>query len=103
MPALLVLTTLPDREAAAAMSAALVERRLAACVTALPPCQSTYRWQGKVETAEEHPLLIKSTSERYPALEAAIREMHPYEVPEVVAIDIAAGSPAYLAWLSESC
>ena len=85
------------------MAAALVERRLAACVNALGACTSTYRWDGRTESAEEFPLLIKTTRERYPALEAAISEMHPYDVPELVAVDIATGLPAYLDWLADCC
>lgn len=100
MDALLVLTNLPDREAARVLAGQLVEARLAACVNILAPCRSVYRWQGRVEDAEEVPLLIKTTAERYPALEAAIRERHPYELPEIVAVPIARGLPAYLAWLA---
>ena len=101
--ALLVLTNLPDRESATAMATALVERGLAACVNNLGACRSTYRWQGRIESAEEFPLLIKTTADRYPALEAAVGELHPYDVPELVAVDIAAGLPAYLDWLADCC
>ena len=99
MTALLVLTNLPDRPSAEALAAALVEARLAACVNILAPCRSVYRWQGAVETADEVPLLIKTSAARYAALEAAIRAQHPYELPEVIAIPITQGLPDYLAWV----
>ena len=100
MSALIVLTQLPDREAAARLAAALVEERLAACVNILAPCRSVYRWQGKPEYAEEVPLLIKTTAARYVELEAAIRARHPYELPEIVAVPLSRGLPAYLDWVA---
>ncbi len=100
MSALLVLTTLPDRPAAEKLAAALVEARVAACVNILAPCASVYRWKGVVQHDEEHPLLIKTTREAYAALEAAIRTRHPYELPEIVAVPIERGLPAYLDWLA---
>jgi len=100
MNILLVLTNLPSRESAASLAQFLVDEQLAACVNILAPCRSVYRWKGSVETADEVPLLIKTTEERYPALEAAIRERHPYEIPEIVAVQIVAGLPDYLAWLA---
>lgn len=104
MTALLVLTNLPDRPAAEALAGALIEARLAACVNILAPCRSVYRWQGAVETADEVPLLIKTSATRYAALEAAIRAQHPYELPEVIAIPITQGLPSYLAWVAaETC
>ena len=96
---LLVLTNLPDANSAATLSATLVELGLAACVTQLAPCTSTYRWQGKIETAAEVPLLIKTSSAGYAALEQAIRLAHPYQLPEIIALPIVRGLPAYLAWL----
>ena len=99
MSTLLVLTNLPDRETADRLAGALVEQRVAACVNILAPCRSVYRWQGAVQREEEHPVLIKTTAERYPALEAAIRAAHPYELPEIIAVPIERGLPAYLAWL----
>ena len=99
MSALLVLTTLPDSASARTLAALLVEQRLAACVNIMAPCRSVYRWQDKVEQAEEVPLLIKTTRERYAALEAAIRSQHPYELPEVIAVPIEQGLAAYLAWV----
>ena len=80
----------------------LVEQRVAACVNILAPCQSVYRWEGKLEEAEEVPLLIKTSAARYAALEEAIRAYHPYELPEIVAVRIDRGLPAYLAWVAAS-
>jgi len=99
MEALLVLTNLPDGETAHALAAHLVSARLAACVNILAPCRSVYRWNGAIEEATEVPMLIKTNSVCYAALEAVIREKHPYELPEIVAVPIERGLPAYLAWL----
>jgi periplasmic divalent cation tolerance protein len=100
MSTLLVLTNLPDRAAAERIAELLVGQRLAACVNMLAPCRSVYRWKGAVQHDEEHPVLIKTTSERYPALEAALRSAHPYELPEIIALPIEQGLPAYLEWLA---
>lgn len=97
---LLVLTNVPDEATGEAIARALVEDRLAACVNLLPAVQSIYRWQGAIEQAHETTLLIKTTPQRYPELEAAIRARHPYEVPEIVAVPVTAGLPAYLAWVA---
>ncbi len=99
MTTLLVLTNLPDRAIADRLADSLIEQRLAACVNILAPCRSLYRWKGAVQHDEEHPMLIKTTAERYAALEAAIRAMHPYELPEIVAVGIERGLPGYLAWV----
>lgn len=96
----LVITNCPDEETANRIALAVVEAKLAACVNILPRVQSIYRWQGAVESAVEVPLLIKTTAAAYPALEAAIRESHPYDVPEIIALPITAGLPAYLNWLA---
>ena len=101
MTTLIVITNCPDEETANHIALAVVEARLAACVNILPRVQSIYRWQGAVESAVEVPLLIKTTAATYPALEAAIRERHPYEVPEIIALPISAGLPAYLNWVAE--
>lgn len=98
---LLVLTNCPDADCAERIARALVDARLAACVNILAPARSVYRWQGAVEQADEVPLLIKTTAGRYAALEAAIRQHHPYEVPEIVALPIDRGLPAYLQWLAD--
>lgn len=100
MSALLVITNLPDRASAETLAAALIEGRLAACVNILAACRSVYRWRDAVQRDEEHPLLIKTTAERYPALEAAIRGAHPYELPEIIAVPIERGLPAYLDWVA---
>lgn len=97
--ALLVLISCPP-DAADSLAAALVEARLAACVNVLPGLRSVYRWQEAVERADESLLIAKTTAARYAALEAGVRQRHPYELPEVVAVDIAAGLPAYLQWLA---
>jgi len=98
--ALLVLTNLPDRAAAEKLADALIQKRVAACVNILAPCRSVYRWKGAVQHDEEYPVLIKTTRESYAALEAAIREAHPYELPEIVAVPIERGLPAYLDWVA---
>jgi periplasmic divalent cation tolerance protein len=96
---LLVLTNCPDEQTAARIRRELVEAQLAACVNQLGPVQSTYRWQGAIEEASEIPLLIKTTRERYLALEARIRQLHPYSVPEIVAIPVERGCLDYLSWV----
>ncbi len=96
---LLVMTTAPDADTAQKIARALVERRLAACVNILAPCQSVYNWQGAVEDSNEVPMLIKTTAARYGALEAAITAIHPYEVPEIVALPLSHGLPEYLSWV----
>jgi periplasmic divalent cation tolerance protein len=98
---LLVFTNLPDRASAERLAGLLVDGSFAACVNILAPCRSVYRWQGSVQNDEEHPLLIKTTQARYAALESAIRQAHPYALPEIVALPIAAGLPAYLEWVAQ--
>lgn len=97
-----VSTTLPDRPAADRVAAAVVAERLAACAHVDGPLQSTYRWGGAVETATEWSCRLKTTADRLPDLVARIRQLHPYEVPEIVAVAIADGDPAYLRWIQES-
>jgi len=94
--------TAPDRVQARAMAQALVEERLAACVNLVGGVQSIYRWQGAVEESEEVLCLVKTRRELLPALTARVRAVHPYDVPEILAFEVAEGSPAYLAWLEES-
>ena len=101
MTVLAVLTNLPDSESAFNLARELVSRRVAACVNVLPAATSFYRWQGKSEQSSEHPVLVKTTQDRYADLEAAIRELHPYEVPEIIAWPVTAGLPAYLAWVEQ--
>ena len=97
---LLVLTNLPDRAAAERLADQLIAAQAAACVNILAPCRSVYRWKGTVQHDEEHPMLIKTTAERYAALEQALRAGHPYELPEIIAVPIERGLPAYLDWLA---
>lgn len=99
--ALIVLTNLPDQTTAAALARRLVGERLAACVNIMAPCQSVYRWQGAIESASEVPLLIKTTADRYEALQAAIREFHPYELPEIVAVPVQQGLASFLDWVAD--
>lgn len=101
MNALLVLTNCPEQSIAETIAHAVVASGQAACVNILMPCQSVYRWQGRIETATEIPLLIKSTAENYTALEKIICQHHPYAVPEIIALPITQGLPAYLQWISE--
>ena len=98
---LLVITNLPDASSAQRLARQIIESSAAACVNQLAPCSSTYRWQGKIETASEVPLLIKTTREAYPRLEALIRAAHPYELPEIIAVPVSTGLPAYLDWVSQ--
>ncbi len=98
--ALLCLCTCPDAGTADRIADALVAERLAACVQVLPGATSVYRWQGKVEHARETLLLIKTGRERLDALTARVVALHPYELPEVVAVDITGGSHAYLDWIA---
>ena len=100
MEPLLVLTNLPDAASAEKLARALIECRAAACVNVLPASRSIYRWQGAVEVATEIPLLIKTTAAHYPLVEEIICAQHPYDVPELIAIPITHGLPAYLDWLA---
>jgi periplasmic divalent cation tolerance protein len=97
-----VLTTVGSEEEAQTIAAALVERRLAACVQVTGPIASTYRWQGEVERAREWLCLIKTEASRYAELEAAIRKLHSYEQPEIIATPIVAGSRGYLGWIADN-
>jgi periplasmic divalent cation tolerance protein len=98
----LVLTTTGSRAEADKIADALVERRLAACVNIVGPISSTYRWQGKVEAAEEFLLLIKTTEAEFERVRAAIRELHSYELPECIEVAIENGSAEYLTWIEEN-
>ena len=97
-----VVTTTATREDAERIARSLVEERLAACAQVTGPITSTYRWQGKIETTAEWQCWAKSRGELWARIEAAIRRLHPYEVPEILAIPVLAGSPSYLAWLDEA-
>ena len=96
-----VLTNLPDRAAAVKLAQELVARRLAACVNVLAECTSVYRWKGAIENAAEVPVLIKTRAGRYAEVEAAIRELHPYELPEIVAVPVLRGFEEYLQWVAD--
>jgi periplasmic divalent cation tolerance protein len=96
---MIVITNAPDRDVALKIARALIERKLAACVNILAECTSVYRWQGKLETATEVPLLIKTRAAIYDDVEAAIKSLHPYELPEIVAVSVARGLPEYLEWV----
>ena len=97
---LLVLTTLPQREAAESLARELLAARLAACIHIGATVRSLYHWRGEIETADEVPVAIKTRAALYPRLEAAIRASHPYELPEIVAVSITRGLPAYLEWIA---
>jgi len=96
---LLVLSNLPDEASARRLADALLGQRAAACVNILSTCTSVYRWQGQVETASEVPVLMKTTRAAYPRLEKIVRELHPYELPEIIAVPASAGLPGYLQWV----
>jgi periplasmic divalent cation tolerance protein len=98
--ALFVLTTLPNSDAAAEMAKSLVTERLAGCANLIPAVRSIYRWQGKVQDENEVLVLFKTRQENYEALKARILELHPYEVPEVLAIPVEQGYAGYLEWLA---
>jgi len=97
-----VLVTAGSADEASRIGRALVEARLAACANVVGPIRSIYRWQGAIEDATEHLLLVKARAVDVPALEAEVRARHSYEVPEVLALSVRGGSAAYLAWLAES-
>jgi periplasmic divalent cation tolerance protein len=97
---LMVLVNVPDHATAHHLARTLVEGRFAACVNILPEVRSVYRWQGAVEEASEVTMFIKTTHARYADLEATVKALHPYEVPELIALPIVAGLPDYLAWIA---
>jgi len=95
----LILNTCPDFTVAQSLATKIIENDLAACVNILPALTSVYRWQGEIETAQEHLLLIKAPSSQYPAIEQCINLHHPYDVPEIIAFSVENGLPAYLQWI----
>ncbi len=97
-----VLITAPDAETGARLAHSLVEERLAACANLVPGVRSIYRWEGRVEDSEEVLLVVKTRAERIDALAARVCELHPYDVPEVIALPVAGGSRAYLEWVREA-
>jgi periplasmic divalent cation tolerance protein len=98
----IVLTTAGSQEEARKLAHALVERRLAACVNIVPQVESIYRWQGKIETAEEWLLLIKTQADLFDRVRNALKELHSYDLPECMMLEVAAGSPEYLGWIAEN-
>ena len=98
----IVLTTIGAETDAVALAKTLVEERLAACVNVLPAMISTYRWKGAVEQDREHQVVIKTAADRLAALEARLRELHPYELPELLILDVDDGGAKYLAWVREA-
>ncbi|HEY3663381.1 MAG TPA: divalent-cation tolerance protein CutA [Chthoniobacterales bacterium] len=101
--ALVVLSTFPDVATARRIGRQLVEEKCAACVNLVPSVESIYWWEGKVEAGNETLALFKTTADRYEALETTLRQLHPYEVPEIIAFRIEQGLPEYLRWVSENC
>lgn len=99
---IVTLCTVPDRESGEKIARALVEEHLAACVNLVPGLSSTYRWKGKVELAEECLLIIKTGVSRFDVLKRRIQELHPYELPEIIALPIIHGSREYLKWITDS-
>ncbi|MBI3331017.1 MAG: divalent-cation tolerance protein CutA [Candidatus Omnitrophica bacterium] len=97
-----VLVTCPNRTVARRLGKALVQRRLAACVNLLPAVESVFWWRGRVDTSREVLLLIKTTRRLLPRLARAVVELHPYDLPEVLALPVAAGHPPYLRWVASS-
>jgi periplasmic divalent cation tolerance protein len=102
-PVILALATFPDAEKARDISRTLVGEKLAACANIIPQVESIYRWQGKIETSGEALVFFKTNDARWAEFQRRLRELHPYEVPEIVRLDIADGLPAYLDWVTQSC
>lgn len=102
MSVLLVQTTAPDQDVADALAQKIIELGLAACVKTLAPCRSTYRWQGAIEHSVEIPVLIVTDNDRYPALESWLKDAHPYDLPEILALPCSSGLPDYLKWVSDA-
>lgn len=100
METMIVLCNVPEQALAEQIATTLLDEQLAACVNIMAACQSMYRWQGKIEMASEIPMLIKSSKALYPRLQARLLELHPYEVPEIVALPLQDGLPAYLTWVA---
>lgn len=99
---IVIFCTVPDRESGERISRVLVEERLAACVNLVPGLSSIYRWQGHIQQDTECLLLIKSTAARFEVLADRLRGLHPYDIPEIIALPVSAGDPAYLNWISEN-
>ena len=100
---LLAISTFPDAETARRIAQTLVEEKFAACVNLIPGVHSIYRWKEQIETASEVIAFFKTTRDRLPALEEKLRSLHPYEVPELISMNIDSGSPDYLRWVIDNC
>jgi len=103
MSEILVISSFPDRDQARQIGTLLVRKQLAACVNLLPSVESIFCWEGKLESANEVLAFMKSTRACYPQVESEILARHPYEVPEIITLDISGGLPAYLGWIGEAC
>ncbi len=99
---LLVLCTCPDKDVATTIAENVVAQHLAACINIVPSVKSIYHWQGNVESAEESLMLIKTHKKKLPSLKNTLTTMHPYEVPEIISVDISDGLPEYLKWMASS-
>lgn len=97
-----VICNTPGSDIATQLAEALLDRQLAACVNIFPPVRSIYRWEGKIEQAEEVPLLIKTRVDQYAAVQDCLSDLHPYTVPEIIALPLNAGLPAYLGWVQDN-
>jgi periplasmic divalent cation tolerance protein len=97
----LVITNMPNREAAEQLAQHLIEARVAACINILAPCTSIYHWAGKIESTIEFPMLIKTTAEGYKKVQRVIRDRHPYELPEIICVAVEDGLPEYLKWVED--
>ena len=100
-PAVMIVTQMPDRASALVLARSLVESRVAACVSVGAPVESLYHWRGKIETAQEVAVTVKTQPARYAEVEAAIRAQHPYELPEIVAVPVVDGLAPYLQWIAD--
>ncbi len=101
MEPVLIFTNFPDKKGAIALAKKLIDDRLAACVNILATCTSVYRWQDKIETTDETPVLIKTQRQNYNQVEQIITMMHPYELPEIIVVPVSGGLPTYLQWIIE--
>lgn len=101
MEVILVITHFPDKASAMMLAQQLIECRAAACVNLLAESTSVYRWQGETETADEIPVFIKTLAEHYVEVEEIIKTIHPYELPEIIAVPVKTGLPAYLQWVAD--
>lgn len=101
MEVILVITNFPDKASALTLAQKLIESRAAACINILAESTSVYRWQGETETADEIPVLIKTLAEHYDRVEKIIKTMHPYELPEIIAVPVKLGLPAYMQWIAD--